>query len=195
MPFSFVPGWARCGPMWTRASVLTPAVCAICAAPSVPHCPGDSPWVFMVCWSSQHMQSMMSAFWASWVTDWQGCVSPVKTMLPAGVSKRYARESRYGWTCSAGAAVTCQLLVVRILPGVMSCGLTCGGLRGSVPPRLTWMRWLRGCEMRAFQSCAKMPWFSSRMPCVMCWVGGGPKTCRMFSLPVLWSHRQSRKQG
>ena len=66
---------------------------------------------------------------------------------------------------------------------------------GRVPPRFWWMRWLRGWPTRAFQSCAKTPSFSSRMPRVMRSVRVGPKTWRSFSLPVLWSHRHRRKQG
>ena len=89
--------------MWTRARRLTPAACAIRAAPRVPHWPGDSPSASMISWSSQHMQSIRSASFASSVTESQGWVSPVNTTLPAGVSKRYANESKKGCTCSAGA--------------------------------------------------------------------------------------------
>ena len=58
---------------------------------------------------SQHMHSMTSAERANSTTLLQGCVSPVMTTLPSSVSMRYASESRYGWTCSAGAAVTCHV--------------------------------------------------------------------------------------
>ena len=58
--------------------------------------PGSFPAVSMRSWSSQHMQSSMSAPCASSTTVWQGCVSPVNTMLPPGRQADRPRGSRNG---------------------------------------------------------------------------------------------------
>ena len=58
--------------MWTSARRFTPAVCAMRAAPRVPHWPGASPSASMISWSSQHMQSMRSASLASSVSGVAG---------------------------------------------------------------------------------------------------------------------------
>ena len=68
-------------------------------------------------------------------------------------------------------------------PGPTSWVPTVGGIRGSVPPRLTYTCWLVGALTRAIQSWANAPTSSSRMRRVNSVVGGGPKTCSSFALP------------
>ena len=56
------------------------------AASLVPHWRDASPFSSITSWSSQHMQSIMSASRARSTTESHGSVSPVNTMLPSGLS-------------------------------------------------------------------------------------------------------------
>lgn len=79
-----------------------------------------------------------------------------------------------------------------ILPAV---DLTTGGLRCDLTPRDSYVFKVSGSWRRAFQSCAKMPSSASKTPCVKRSVSVGPETLSTFSLPMLWSQRQSKKRG
>ena len=141
-----------------RARRLTPASCAIAAAPEGPTLPE-------ILAMRLHALGVVPAHAERHIGAPGQLDHRTARLGVAGEHDRSPRDHRAGTRAnpgtaaraSAGAAVTRHSRPMCTGTGPTYSGQHRGGLRGSVPPRFTKMRWLGDAPTRAFQSSAKAP--------------------------------------